>query len=240
MKPYFFITILPLLLSGACRHKDQDPSPATRLEITLSHKVGDMPLWYDSLAYRNKAGEIYSVSKLHYFISDIRFYKNNRLVFTADTVVYIDAATGDYSLGIYNVPAFSYDSIACYIGVPPALNEHGRLARTYENTAMEWPKAMGGGYHFIKLEGHWLDTNRTPGYTVHLGRNPYLVTGGCKAAGMQVSNKEHIVALEMDINEWFENPRVYSFQADGTYTMNMAALMQKIAENGQDVIRVKP
>ena len=240
MKSYFMITLPILLWFGACKQKDQDPVPEARLKISLSHKVGDQPLRFDSLVYRNKAGEAYSVSKLHYYISNIRFYKSNSLVFTADTIVYVDAEKGDHSLGVYNVPAFSYDSIAYYIGLPPDRNEHGKLAPTYENTAMEWPATMGGGYHFIKLEGHWQDTGRTPGYTVHLGKNPYLVTGGCSAAGTAVAGKEHVVVLEMDINEWFENPHTYSFQADGSYTMNMAALMQKIAENGADVIHVKP
>lgn len=240
MKPYFFIIIPVLLWLGACKHKDQDPVPETQLKISLSHRVGNMSLWYDTLAYRNKAGETYSVSKLHYFISDIRFYNNNRLVFTADTVVYIDAEKGDHSLGVYTVSPFSYDSVACYIGVPPAHNEHGKLAPTYEHTAMEWPESMGGGYHFMKLEGHWQDTNRTPGYTVHLGKNPYLVSSGCSATGTLIAGQGHVAALEMDINEWFENPHTYSFQVDGSYTMNMAALMQKIAENGENVIGVKP
>ena len=41
---------------------------------------------------------------------------------------------------------------------------------------MAWPTAMGGGYHFMKVEGHYLDTSNTiQGFAIHLGKNNNLV-----------------------------------------------------------------
>jgi hypothetical protein len=187
--------------------------------------------------YQNGARELYSISRLNYFLSDIAFYKSGAPVYKIDTVVYIDAKNS-YSLITPDVSPFSYDSISYSIGVPASYNAHGKLAPTYENIAMEWPDAMGGGYHFLKLEGHWKYAGSVAGYTVHLGTDAYLVRGGCRTTGYVSAGAENIITLRMDINEWLEHPNTYSFSTDGVYTMGNAALMKKISENGRDVIQV--
>lgn len=229
-----------ILAFASCKKTDDGALVPTTLKIAISHNVSDAPLYFDSLIYHNAAGEMYSISKLNYYLSDIRFYKNNELVFALDTVAYIDAGQQNYTIGIANIADFGFDSISYLIGVPPALNAHDKLAPTYENVAMEWPDMMGGGYHFIKLEGHWQDGTGLPGFTVHLGTDAYLVKGGLKATGVVSPNKITSLNLQMDINKWFEGSHNYSFQTDGTYTMGNAALMQMIMENGRNVFEMKP
>lgn len=238
MKRLLLITAGALLILNACKKKETVVLPATKLQVHLSHKVGDAPLVLESLMYQNSQGEIYSISRLNYFLSDICFYKGQQRVFTIDTVAYIDAEREGYTFTATDIPAFSYDSISYFIGVPPADNEHGKLKATPENIAMEWPEMMGGGYHFLKLEGHWKDTGSVAGYTMHLGTNPYLVKGGLKTSGQVTANRDNTIALCMDINEWFHSPYSYSIRTDGVYTMGNAILMQRISENGRDVIKV--
>lgn len=229
-----------LIAFASCKKTDSDAPMATTLNIAISYGIDNLPLHFDSLMYHNALGEPYSISKLNYYLSDIRFYKNKQVVFSIDTVTYIDALQKENSIKLTNIEAFSFDSIAYIIGVPQTKNKHGLLAPTYENTAMEWPEMMGGGYHFLKLEGHWHDNGNNPGFTVHLGTNPYLINGGLKTTGMVISNKETTVALQMNINKWFSGANDYSFQTDGAYTMGNATLMQKIMENGKYVFELKP
>lgn len=238
MKYSLFFIAAALLMLGACSKKETTPLSPTNLQIQLQHTVGGQPLLFDSMAYHNGAGEIYSISKLQYFISEISFYHSGELVYNIDTIAYIDAQRDEYVFERMNVSPFIYDSVSYSIGVPTSYNEHGKLAATYENIAMEWPEVMGGGYHFIKLEGHWKDNGAITGYTVHLGTNPYLVKGGYKYEGSITAGTQNNIAFKMDINEWFEHPNTYSFKSDGVYTMGDAVLMQKISENGRDVIKV--
>lgn len=237
MKYLLLIGVCTLFTLSACR-KELVLPPVTTLRIDLQHKVGSVHLAFDSLMYENKAGESYSVTKLNYYLSGICFYKNRQLVFTVDTIAYIDARTGRYSFRIADIPAFTYDSVSYFIGVPLPYNEHGKLTSTYENVAMEWPDMMGGGYHFLKLEGHWKDTGSISGYAIHLGTNACLVKGGHKISGHTRQGVENVIGLSMDINEWLEAPHTYSFKSDGVYTMGDAILMQRISENGRDVIKV--
>jgi hypothetical protein len=189
--------------------------------------------------YQNAAGEQFSVSRLQYFLSGIVFYRGGDSVYAVDTVAYIDARK-DYIVNIAGVPAFSYDSVSYVIGVPPARNAHGALAPTFENVAMEWPEVMGGGYHFLKLEGYWQDGGAPTGYSMHLGTNPALVRGGFRTAGSVAAGAQHKVSWSMDVAEWMTRPHVFSFDTDGVYTMGNAALMRKVSENGRDVINLKP
>lgn len=235
MRSLLLIILLPVALV-ACR-KNGDVPATTKLQLHLTHGVGNSPLIFDSLAYKNGAGEQYSISKLSYYLSKITFYRNNTAVFAIDTVAYIDGKQ-DYTFSVSDIQPFSYDSVSYCIGVPANYNAHGKLAPTYENIAMEWPDVMGGGYHFLKLEGHWKDVGSISGFTVHLGTDPYLVSGGLKASGSIVANADNLIALKMDISEWLDHPHTYSFSVDGVYTMENAALMQKISENGRDVIQL--
>lgn len=231
------IVILLAVAFSSCKKDEDVPAPA-KLRLSLSHGVHDAPLIFDSLLYRNGAGELYSISRLNYFLSSITFYQGNAAVYSIDTVAYIDAKN-PYTFIIPELSSFSYDSVSYYIGVPAARNMHGMLEATFDNVAMEWPDGMGGGYHFLKLEGHWSDSGSVVGYTVHLGTDPYLVHGGFKASGHVNAGATNTIALHMDVGEWLEHPHNFSFETDGVYTMGNAALMQKIMEDGKDVIGLK-
>lgn len=97
---------------------------------------------------------------------------------------------------------------------------------------------MGGGYHFMKLEGRFLDSGSSSGYAVHLGRNASLVKVEIPAS-FEIRQGIHEIVLTMDINEWFTDPAVYSLVMDGSYTMNSQLLMKKISANGHDVLKFK-
>jgi len=240
MKQLVVITVTAALAFPGCRKKEDAALPYATAGISVVHEAGRQPLVFDTLLYRNQAGEAYSVSTLQYFLSNIRLYRNGQQVYAADTVLYIDAAKPGSPFLLSGVPAGRFDSLACFIGVDPAHNVHGTLPADAQHIAMEWPDVMGGGYHFIKLEGHWQDSGFTPGFAVHLGTDPYLVAAGCRADGTITAGRENNITLVMDVNEWFAHPNTYSFAADGVYTMGDPALMRRISENGRDVLRMRP
>jgi hypothetical protein len=215
----------------------RDVSPSSSLLISVTHLVDNKPLAWDSLIYQNAKAESYSLSRLEYYISQFRFYKNNAVVYSIDTVLYVDAHNNNAIL-INNPPAFYFDSIGFYIAVDTANNINGKLTPTAENIEMEWPQGMGGGYHFLKMEGHWQDGPDYPGFAMHVGTTSQLVSTGVKGNYSVESSKVNKFILTMNINEWFTHPYNYSFKTDGNYTMGDATLMQKISTNGKDVFTI--
>jgi hypothetical protein len=239
MKIWFICcALVSALFLQSCSKKVAGAGPVSDVTIAIEHTVGIDPLVFDSLMYKNEAGERFGVSKLNYYLSSVRFYNLGNQVFLVDTTLYVDAREGK-ELKIKSVPVGQYDSIVVYVGLEARYNHHDSLASTKENLAMHWPDAIGGGFHFLMLEGHWRDGSNQPGFAIHLGANPFLVTSVIHEVPEISAEKENYFTLKMDVNQWFMTPTVYSFDKDGVYTMGISSLMKVIAENGRDAFTIK-
>lgn len=224
--------------------KDESPhQPHTgTLAIHLRYEVDQKALSPDSLQYTNAAGNAYSVTRLQYYISQIVLTTASGNQFIHDGIFYVDALRdSEHTLYLNNVPPNTYTSIQFFIGLHAACNVSNSLPATLDNLNMSWPDVMGGGYHFLKLEGNYLNNNGAPkGYAVHLGTNEAIVLHHPLQVLVPVS--EHTpceITLHMNLNEWYTHPDVFNFNTDGNYTMGIPELMQKIAKNGKDIFHVE-
>lgn len=218
----------------SCRTESHDPQFA-ELRIKLNYVCGNSPLIYDSLLYTNASSEAYQVEHLEYYLSDIKLYCTDGSIHHDRTIHYINARTSsDLRIRLDSINPGKYYRMTCSIGFDSARNITGYLPNTLENAAMAWPEFMGGGYHFMKLEGRFLDTTLW-GFAVHLGTNDALTQ--CEIpVDLNLKYVNHTATMTMDINEWFQNPYSYSFISDGNYTMGNQQLMQLIRDNGNDVL----
>ena len=115
------------------------------------------------------------------------------------------------------------------------------MVATFTNDAFEgamaWPEMMGGGYHYMKMEGKF--DNDSTFYNTH--------TGALAMSGMDRMDHSHDVYLDlnpsnsseslhvsinMEINNWYNNP-VYTLVSDGIMG-NMQAQMN-LQANCNDV-----
>jgi len=233
--------ILAAMAFTSCRKEKENviPAPLTGdLAVNVGYHVDGKQLYFDSLMYTNAAGNQYSVTKIHYYLSRFRLYKEGSVKYSLDTIIYVDAEQS-MNFSFRNVPAMTYDSMSFHIGLDEAQNKSNSLQATAENVNMGWPDVMGGGYHFLKLEGHWMDSSKKLGYAMHIGNNGFLIRAGAKANievnGGKTANRK----LMMNINEWFAHPNTYNLAADGVYSMGNAPLMKKLSENGVDVFSIE-
>lgn len=241
MKSRVFMFMLAAIALSACRKEKENVIPvptAGDLAINLGYHVEGEQLLFDSLIYTNAAGNIYSVTKVHYYLSRFRFYNGGEVKYSSDTIVYVDAAQATNFM-FRNLPATMYDSVSFHIGLDEAQNISNSLPATAENINMAWPDVMGGGYHFLKLEGHWVDTTGKLGYAMHIGKNGFLVKSGVKKNITVQGGKTSDIKLMMNINEWFNNPHTYNLATDGVYSMGNAPLMKRLSENGGDVFTIE-
>jgi hypothetical protein len=243
MKTYLISALMLLsFMTQGCKNEEYAIVPQKEsglLNISVQHVAGSTPLIFDSMLYQNKAGNKFSVTRLQYYLSSIQLYYMNRLVAKTDSIYYIDASSGPSNITIPVLNTLAFDSIAFTVGIDAPLNISNSLPPTYANTEMIWPDAMGGGYHFLKLEGHWKSSLGISGYAVHLGRNTFQIQAGDNCYMEVQQGKTSAMALVMNVYEWFESPHVYDIEKDGNYTMGSATLMRKVSDNGQNAFHVE-
>jgi hypothetical protein len=212
-----------------------------KLTLTISHFANQLPLIFDTMQYENKSGSTYSVSRIQYYLSQFIFKDAEGKIITVEKCLYVDGKNEETLIQELSVPLGDYNSIGFLVGVAPAQNFTGGLENTLDNQNMSWPDVIGGGYHFLKFEGLYLDTlQNKKGFVMHLGDKGYQVTHDWLNYPIQISKEEEFkIALSMNMNGWFESPYTYNFNKDGNYTMAIPELMQILKLNGHDIFTIK-
>lgn len=239
----FSLSVLFLTISSCKKTKDEptpEPVPVQpNLELKITFNIDGQSLMYDTILYQNLAGNNYSVSTLLFYLSRISFVKSDSSMVAVKDYIYVDASDPvTTSVRISGVPEGCYTGLKFNLGLDSIQNVTGGLPNTVENLSMEWPVPMGGGYHFMKMEGYFMDTTATPGYAMHMGRNNSKIAyqfskSFCITSSMQT------LTLKMNINEWYRVPYTYDFITSGNATMYNDSLMALIVQNGADVFSIE-
>lgn len=234
---YFLIAILVLsVLFTACKKdKDTPPPVENKPTLTLGFSVDNQALEFDKIQYKNAAGNNYSVTKLLFYISAFEFEKNTGEKVLLNNVFLVDARDlQKVSFTLPNLPFGDYKSVKFLIGLDSLHNIDNGLPNTLDNVNMAWPTMMGGGYHFMKLEGNFLADTTSYGYAMHLGKNKNRVPIEI-IQNFSISNNSNQIKLKMNLNEWYQSPANYDFNIDGNYSMHDSTAMAKLVQNGMDV-----
>lgn len=237
--------ILPLLfVMTSCTKEDDTEAEVAKADITftVTHEVDGSALVFNQLLYTNEAGNKYEVSRLEYYLSDFKFKKANGSWYTPTfEPVLINGSVSDQTFLLKNVPMDSYYGFSFMIGLNEEWNKTGSLENNLDNYNMAWPDVIGGGYHFMKFEGNYLDlTDEVRGFTVHLGNNGMQSVNEFDGLDFTVSDFEkNNFLLTMNLNEWFESPNLFDFNKDGNYTMAIDTLMKKVSDNGRNCIKIE-
>ena len=232
-----------LILAGAalvsCNNKKDEVNPQpvnSTITFKLDHFVGSQPLEKNTIKYSNAAGNLYSVETLKYFISDIRLYRIDGSSYLIDDEFYIDALDETtWKLPEMNAPLGDYVSIAFVFGLNEKKNITGAFPNAPEN-AMEWPVPMGGGYHYMKLEGKIDSAGTVKNYQCHTGPtagNPNYITVGLDNSGFTLDAYGKTVSIKMNINNWWVSPNTLDLN-EMTMIMGNQAMQEKLQANGKE------
>ncbi len=235
---------LCLVMLFGCKPEEHDePAPAATtgtLEFNVEFRHKTNKLIYDTIMYQNAAGNHYSVSTVKAILSSIKLLKNMQASFTDKGYYFIDARDAAYQkIILNNIPAGTYSGIEFLIGIDSLHNKHDSLPQTTYFQNMLWPTMMGGGYHFLKFEGQFLSAGNPLGYTLHLGTNGYTSLDVITFPIDIKAGEKRTLKLIVDVNEWFDNPYPYNLETDGYAIMGDKPAMQKVADNGSDVLSIE-
>lgn len=250
----FFIAIL--LLSSSCKEDPVTPADQTaRLTLNFYHAVDGYKIEYDTMKYVNAAGNSYLINEIQYFISDVILYKDDgtqHLLDAWEDIHYVDTdlpETWRYELKDSIQPG-NYDSISFTFGINEQKNQSLMFVNPPESN-MFWPEFLGGGYHYLKLNGKWKDTGDTiRPYNFHMGIGQIYDPDSGEITGFlqnyfrvslspyifSIGENENIsLTVAMDVQQWFENPNVFDFNQWGGDIMQKQDAMEVAKENGQNV-----
>ena len=232
------VCLMQIMFFSACRKQAVNQTKLSELELDFTFMVDGRNLDFDTLIFVNDAGNIFSVSKLEFILSNFELTSGNGS-HAFGNVEYVNAGiAGKTKLRLTGIPLGEYSGLKCLIGLDSLRNISNGLPGTLEFNSMFWPVQMGGGYHFMKLEGKFVDSGAHVGYAIHLGKNGNAVS--CiMPFTFTVDESSKRVSVEMDLSEWFKNPYRYDLKKDGRYTMSTDSLMALISHNGRDVLKIK-
>ena len=236
----FYLTLALMCFLCSCKKKEQMESIVElveeELEINLSHHVDQIPFQTDQMIYISESGYQYSITKLNYYISNIRLIKHDSTCFLVKDYHYVDATVAETKrFSVKSIPTGGYIGLAFCIGLDSLKNQENYMEPSVESINMQWPEPMGGGYHFLKLEGYFIDSAKTYGYALHLGTNECLIYVTLFKNIQLDTHSRLSLNLEMNVSQWFKDPNTYDFVTDGNYIMGNDSAMKKVSENGSDV-----
>ena len=226
-----------LLLAAGC-NKDDGDEETIQLNFLFNHTVNGDQVQFEDIKYQNAAGNTYSVETLKYFVSDITLYAEDGSGIRFDAAHYVDArdnATLTFKPGV-GVPLNNYNKLSFIYGLDENKNVSGSFPNPPESN-MEWPPAMGGGYHYMKLEGKFDSTGTVKNYQAHTGPtmgNQYYIEVMLEQDPFSCDCESVDVTFSMDINKWWQGPNTLDLN-DMSAIMGNTDMQEKMKANGGDV-----
>ena len=243
------------LLAVACTK----PNEKAEINLNIGYEVNGKPLVTDSLCYENEAGNQFLITEIQWFLSNIEL-KNEAgdwimlhqqgLADTLDIsrVFYIDTDIPEsQTLHSSPVKVGLYTAIRFTFGLDETDNYTG-LFRDPPESEMFWPDMLGGGYHYMKLNGKYMNSEgRLAPLAIHLGIGQnedftefyqnYFIVELPIDFNVKV-NTENQVDLTMVIDNWFHNPHTIDFNEFGSHIMQNQTAQRLLNGNGKDVFRI--
>ena len=249
------LVILFVVVAMACSKRNEK----AEIDININYEINGKPLVTDTLCYKNEVGNQFLITEIQWFLSNLEL-KNDSGDWTTllqrdllDTAVinrvfYMDTNIPEsQTLHTQPLPIGHYTAFRFTFGLDEADNQTG-LFNDPPESEMFWPDVLGGGYHYMKLNGKYLNAeDRLAPLAIHLGigqnedftefyQNYFIVE---LPVDFNVkANTENQFDLTMVIDNWFRNPHTIDFNEFGSHIMQNQTAQRLLNGNGEDVFRI--
>lgn len=254
MKKTICVCALILGLLYACNDDETSNTTETSstIRLQMEHTWDDAPITntdFNTLKFTNANGETMSITKLRYLMSNVTFTKATGESITLEGYELIDvinnANLNTESLG--RIPNGSYSNVAFTFG----FNNADNYNNNYQDlNAVLWnvPDILGGGYHYMQLEGKFINNaSAEQGYAYHAIR-AVDNTGDAQKfqdtffqvnlGAMDITN-DTTLNVEMNVAEWFKTPNTWDLNLLNTMLMPNFNAQILMHQNGQNAFRLK-
>ncbi|APY08330.1 hypothetical protein BWZ20_08475 [Winogradskyella sp. J14-2] len=192
----------------------------------------------------NANGETMTIARLRYLISRIELFNTQGDSFTFDGYKFTDLSdttTYDFSTNNAIIPSGTYTLRFIW-----GFNEEDNLDGAYpdlNSASWNWPEMLGGGYHFLQLDGMYnVDSSPSP-YNFHngtarLSTNPNVFEQNFATIEFPeeiVLSENATIEIVMDIAEFFKNPNTWNLNVLDTPLMPNYNAQKMMQENVRTV-----
>ena len=220
---------------------------------------------YETTTYTNAFGNELKLSKLVYLISDVTFTAQDGTVYDAGDYNLISARTGtnaSFTPDI-EIPEGNYN-VSFTFGFDDEDNDKQGGYPDLNSSDGSWnvPGPLGGGYHYMRLEGTFIDTNTDTQtfqyHTIRANRHSTLPPGpgtleelvdtsfSVDLGSISIEDGTQI-EIKMNVAEWFKNPNTWDLNVNGQVLMPKFDVQIDMNENGRngvfslgDVVVIQP
>lgn len=227
------------LLVISCAKKEENGF----VDICVDYSVNNEPLITDTLCYTNEAGNEFLVTEIQWFVSKWELQDEQGRWIASDRIFYIDTNIPEsQTLRMDSIPIGKYKKVRFTFGLDESDNLSGRFSDPPESN-MFWPEQLGGGYHYMKLNGKFVnEAGQLVPLNIHLGRlheedNHFTVQLPIDFSITE--NTENQLHLTMIIDNWFRSPNLYDFNEYGSAIMENPTAQRVLKENGNDVFTIQ-
>ena len=233
---------------GSCFHSYGDDNLGmghSQITFNFTHNFDGIPVsssTFNQFNYVNANDDTLSISKLRYLISDVRLYKANgdSIVINGYSLIDVDAGTGMTYTTTDDIPYDTYTGISFNFGFD-SLDNADNAYQDLNIINWNWPATLGGGYHFMQMEGRYKEQGNDSLYAYHHGtarvsmgvfeQNYFTVD----LAAITLSKSNVTVEIKMDIAEWYQNPDIWDLNMSHTMVMPSYTAQKMIQKNGSTV-----
>lgn len=238
MKKAWLIILLSLLVAS-CAKKEENGF----VDICVDYSVNNEPLITDTLCYHNEAGNEFLITEIQWFVSKWELQDEQGRWIASDRIFYIDTNIPESQiLRMDSIPIGKYKKVRFTFGLDESDNLSGRFSDPPESN-MFWPEPLGGGYHYMKLNGKFVnEAGQLVPLNIHLGRlheedNHFTVELPIDFSITE--STENQLHLTMIIDNWFRSPNLYDFNEYGSAIMQNPTAQRILKENGNDVFKIQ-
>ena len=199
---------------------------------------------FNIIKFTNANGEDLSIEKLRYLISNITFRKSNGEDLEINAYNLVDV-TNNANMSFSpssKIPTGTYSNVSFTFG----FDNDDNYQNYVDLNSASWnvPMMLGGGYHFMQLEGKFIDNLAVEtGYAYHTIRA--VDNSGAELVfqdtfftvnlGEVVITDDAVLEIEMNIAEWFKNPNQWDLNVLGSMLMPNFNAQVMMYANGQNV-----
>lgn len=251
MKRIIPIVVFSLLTLLSCSKDNDNTITQANITFNFAHNWDGTTVTnsdFNIIKFTNSFGTQLSISKLQYLVSNIKFEnsKGETIVLDSYNLVDVTNNTNLFFSPSNTIPTGTYSKVTFTFGFN---NEYNYQNYTDLNS-VSWnvPAMLGGGYHFMQLEGKFIDNSATQtGYAYHTIRA--VDNSGSELVfqdtffevnlGEVTITNNAVFNIEMNIAEWFKNPNTWNLNVLNNMLMSNFTAQQMMFQNGQNVFSLE-
>lgn len=207
-----------------------------KLNIGFSYNFKGQQLVFGSQNYINLAGDTFNIEELKHYFSNFTLIKPTGERVNLMNYHLLNAQIpGTFNFTIQNVPAGNYTGITFLLGVD-SLRNHSGVQEGALDPAWQMFWTWNTGYVFFRINGRTI-SNKTYAFDIGGIRNLPVYTFMLNS--FKLKTNEPKLSFNVDINEMFEKPEMYSFKTDGYFIHDdVNSDVLKLKRNMEDMVSI--